>query len=117
MVCTTTHRWVGKTIKNCWVFGLELWKTRNGFIHGTDGTISILEKARMKELISRLFQHRFDMTGSQALGLFQGGEEALLKQGHSTQLAWVERIRYLYPSSYSEIVGNTISSRGNFNIR
>ena len=112
-----THRWVGKTIKNCWAFGLELWKTRNGFIHGTDGTISILEKARVNDLIRRLFQHRFAMKGSQELGLFQGGEEALLKMGHSTQLAWVERIRYLYPSNYSEIVGNAISSRGNFNIR
>jgi len=99
------HKWTGKTIKKCWEFGLELWKTRNGLIHGANGTTSQLEKDRVQEIIRTLFHHREEMESQLPVNMFQRGETALLQMEYTSQVGWIEQMRYLYPEEYREIVG------------
>ena len=42
--------WASRAVSLCWRFGLDMWKVRNGLIHGTDGQISVFEQQRKKIL-------------------------------------------------------------------
>ena len=100
-----THQWTGKTIKKLWAFGLELWKIRNGFIHGTNGMTSMLEKENVDNIIRVLFTNRWEIDQQRTVGLFQDGVNKVLNMSHAAKLSWIERIRYLSPEEFHDIVG------------
>ena len=44
-------RWKKQIIRQCWTYGMDLWKARNSLVHGTDGAPSVTERQHTELLV------------------------------------------------------------------
>ena len=96
-------QWTCKVVRLCWRFGLVLWKVRNDLVHGTDGSISQLEQQRLRSLIALIYQKQHVFGDSRKWTEFPSDETVVLKWSYDTQMAFVERLKYLYPDAMKQI--------------
>ena len=100
----TKNGWTGRVIKLCWTFGLEMWKVRNGLIHGTDGTVSVLERQKTMDLALRVYGIKNALEEDSLRNLFPPSEATVRNMSYYTQIAWIEQVKFLCKDRYEELV-------------
>ena len=83
--------------------GLVLWRRRNQLIHGTQEGVSKLEEAKTLETIQAIYEAIFPNSHPSHRWLFAVPVEAKLADNRTTQIAWIDSIRRLYPQQYKDI--------------
>jgi len=99
--------WTNRAITLSWRLGLELWSVRNQLVHGTIGNISSVERKRVNALIQAFLRDLVPYLDEQGKLLFQRPEDELLLLPYQNQVAWLGRLRFLYPIRYLEIERDT----------
>ena len=95
--------WTGRMIRIFWKYGLDLWTTRNTFIHGPPGEISRMAVHRTRLMVQELYQQLLPQMQDWELVLFALTEKENLAQPYHSQNAWLESIRMLFPEKYKQI--------------
>ena len=103
--------WIGRAVRLCWAFGLELWSIRNGMIHGTGGNSLSGELPRLRELALALYIQRFEIEGWQTLRSLALSENEIAQMPLATLKAWIEQVRYLSPDTFTTVVATLKKSR------
>lgn len=101
---TRPRAWVNNVVRHLLKFGLEMWSIRNQLVHGTVGGISLLKRDKVRRLISLMFQELKPNITNRAHEVFDRSEEAVHKSSFQCQMAWLGRLKFLYPDQYKDIL-------------
>jgi len=99
--------WTSKVIRWCWGFGIDLWHARNEIVHGTDGSISKYEKQRLRAKVSAMYRELRPQVRHRMTDIFSITEAEMLDQPVQNQVAWLERLKFLFHEQYVEIIKET----------
>ncbi len=99
--------WAGKAIRLCWEHGLELWRTRNQLVHGSDTEVSAMEKVRVSALIKALYSELPIIVPQSQQLLFSMPEDEILNMEYTGQVAWLGHAKYVYPQQFKDIESRT----------
>ena len=81
-------------------------------MHGTDGTISQLEKQRLRNIIELVYRNKHAFGAGRVWAEFPPDENVVLQWQYDTQMTFIERLKYLYPDVMKMIVTtNDLSDR------
>ena len=72
-------------------------------IHGTQEGVSKLEEAKTLETIQAIYEAIFPTSHPSHRWLFAVPVEAKLVDNRTTQIAWIDSVRRLYPQQYKDI--------------
>ena len=101
---------MGKTSRACSLkFGANMWKQRNKFYHGNDGSISLLEEEKMHDIIHQVYDNIAPTCLPEHKWMFAKTLDEQLQTQYAHQIAWLDGVRRLYPIQHGEIlqtVGN-----------
>ncbi len=103
--------WTGRAIKNSWRFGLELWKARNKLVHGADGGTSQQEQGRVSRLTIMMIRELLPQVPPTVREWVNLAEEDADQLTHQNKLAWLDRLKFLFPQWYRAIESQTNGSR------
>ena len=95
--------WITKVIKCRWKFGLELWTVRNQLVDGKTGGISKLEWIRVQRLITVMHRDLLPQIDTSMRDIFQRSKKDLLVLPYNSQLAWLGKLKFLFPVWYRKI--------------
>ena len=95
--------WTKRAVNLFWNFGLELWTIRNKTVHGTLGGISVLEQERISRLVSLIYSDLIPLIERRGQVVIDRTEESIHDSSYQSQVAWLSRLQYLYPSEYKDI--------------
>ena len=101
---TRSGVWSNKAVKRLLQFGMELWSARNQLVHGIANGVSTLEQHRVRHLISLMFQELQPLVEYRVHDVFDRSEVEIHSSSIQCQLAWLGRLKYLYPEKYTEIL-------------
>ena len=90
-----SNRWIRKIIRLSWDYGLEIWKTRNELVHGTEGHISKMEQSQTTMLVRTMYRELRPLIQHRREEIFSVGEKIRLEQNCSSQIAWQQQLRFL----------------------
>ena len=102
--------WTSKLIRWCWGFGIDLWLARNTLVHASDGVVSLHEKHMIRAKISALYEHMQPSVCYRRDEIFSLSEQEMEKQPIQNQIAWLERLKYLFPESFNTIIKETVGT-------
>ena len=98
------YKWSGRVIRFGLDCSLQLWKHRNELVHGTDGQPSKLHRNVLEERIRLWFQEFDNISNGNRTDQCSTRESEVLNMPHTSQLAWVERMKFLYPALWKGLV-------------
>ena len=102
-VTGNSSRWISRAIHLCWSFGLDLWQARNQLVHGTIGETSRVEHKRATELITYMYSEILPFIPQRDHSIFPRSKTDLLSLPHHSQLAWLGRVKFMYPDEYKQV--------------
>ena len=76
---------------------------RNQLVHGTRGGISSIEINRVQSLTMLMYGVLSHHITHWLQDIFDKPKEKMLQTGYQNQVAWLGKIKYLYPSEYRDI--------------
>ena len=97
------HVWEQKLAGYVLESGIALWKHRNQLIHGSLDGVSKLEEAKTAETIRAIYDEIYPTIHPSHRWLFAVSVEDRLAELRSTQIAWIDGVRRLYPQQYDDI--------------
>ena len=99
--------WSAKVVPTLWSFGLDLWKVRNELLQG-DGPISIQAVERAKKLVEAVNREiALQVKGLPREWVFNN-EEQTRQLVHQNQLAWLVKVKILFPREFKIVERNTV---------
>ena len=100
--------WTRKIIRQCWAFGIDLWHARNEIMHGPIGNVSHVERKLISAKVRVMYQELRPQVEQRFMDSFSKTETKMLQQPLQNQVAWLERLRYLFPDKYGDLVKATV---------
>ena len=104
----TSRVWTKTVIRLGWKYGTTLWQTRNSLVHGTDGICSMFEQSRINAVIQVLYSDLRPEVTANRQEIFSLPESEMTTQPYQSQIAWLEKIKFLFPERYNEIEQATV---------
>ena len=104
----TQSQWIRQVIRRSWRYGLDVWKARNELVHGNDGGPSKLEVKNTLEIVRAMYSYLYSIPDSHKSEILPLDEAEMLQQPYQVQIAWLGRIKHVYPEDYSDIVTATL---------
>ena len=104
----------GKVATAMLTYGLDSWRQRNKIIHGNDGAVSTLEKFKIAETITEIYDKLLPEIHPTHAWLFSMKKEEKLTESYAVQIAWLDSVCKLYPEKYTKIrpgPGRALASR------
>ena len=96
--------WAKQIVMDLLQLGCALWKQRNRLVHGNGGEISKLAVQHIQQVITVIYTEIFPQVNPEHNWMFTSTLEKKLKENYSTQVAWLDGIKRLYPEQYSAVV-------------
>ena len=100
--------WTGKAIRLCWDFGLDLWTTRNQLVVGTGTGLSREDVKKVNQLVTAVYQTLLPSLLDPPAAIFEQSESDTQRLPYGIKKAWLEKIRFLYPTEYTEIAESIV---------
>ena len=100
---TEATPWTSQAIQKCWKFGLELWTACNQMVHGNMGGPSLRDQTRAEAIIRVMFRDLRPIVTYRLKEVFDRTEDKMLHIPYQNQVAWIERIKLLYPQDYRNL--------------
>ncbi len=100
--------WTKQVIRVVWKYGLTLWQSRNSMVHGIDGSVSALDHTRTLELIKVMYRDVLPEVQFTRQEIFPLSESDMLEQTHQSQVAWLAKLRFLFPDKYRALELETV---------
>lgn len=100
--------WTRQIIRKFWSFGIDLWQARNMILHGPDQSISKYEKDMLESKVRAMYRDLRPQVKYRSTDIFSIPEDGMLKQPVQNQVAWLERLKFLFPDEYVKIVQDTV---------
>ena len=79
-------------------------------VHGAGGSASALDQSRTLELIKVLYKEVLPEVRFPRQEIFPLSEREMLDQPHQSQVAWLAKLRYLFPDKYRELELETVGN-------
>ena len=95
--------WTGKVIRLSWDFGLDLWKIRNQMVHGNGTGPSLGEQNRVSAIITAMYRDLLPRVTYRTNEIFSKTEVEMQNLPYQSQVAWIERLKFLFPIDFMEI--------------
>ena len=84
-------------IEAYWQFGISVWTQRNQMEHGTNYSVSLLERERVQKCIVEAYRRFTEVKEDcENSWMFQKDLEKKMEETYDTQVAWLELLRKLY---------------------
>ncbi len=100
----SNRKWAPGAITRSWKFGLNLWTVRNHLVHGTTSGVSRIEQLRVRRLICVMQRELVPKTDPGMRESVQRPTTELLLLQYQCQLAWLGKLKFLFPVWYNTVV-------------
>ena len=100
----TPSDWAAELVSKILDMGRILWRHRNTLFHGNDGEISKMEIQKVQTIIRRIYSDIVPISKVDHGWLFATPLADRLMEHYSLHITWIDSIRRLYPTEYSEVI-------------
>ena len=95
--------WTKHLVRLVLQYGITMLKFRNSLVHGTEGGISIVERIKVKNIVSEAYERIGPWVSEAQRWMFLKPLPEKLEEPSGLLISWMNRVKKVFPTKYKEI--------------